>query len=272
MFVLIAQISLFELMTVSTRLKRMKTTALKCELWFCVKTYNISVINGKAEQVLYDTTAKAKFEVGNSKHPDQYVFSGVSGDTLFPRSGIFAVSGRSLGAMQDFIGSIIKGSFQFAGTSAQFPSDWIEAMWQATTNPHMWIESLGMSLGNEVRNHGEIRTLDALSYQGSASKMTGYAHTQWYWMIYPPAVLSISILYLFGTAWISKIYRVAAWKSDSLPLLFCQVNKSLTELAQDEIGSPKGLARLEKTKVAFTTDSNGNWVLDFYPGGDISES
>ncbi|PNY24902.1 Uncharacterized protein TCAP_05162 [Tolypocladium capitatum] len=264
-----AYLSIFEIMTVSKRATATRTAAAECALWFCLKTFDIFVTDGKSEQAVVAAWNKTQFEAATSAHSDEHVFVNMPKSMGIQQNSRYSVSDRSLKALRDFIDSLTSGSFQYASGIINFSSDWVEAMWQATDDLGTWIDKLSLSLTNEIREHGTIRDPYKTEYEGSASKMANYVHVQWYWMIYPVSFLIMSLYYLLGTILAAARDGVAAWKGDSLPMLFSRIDSRILALGMAKMDVPKGLDDLGKSRVALTKDKLGYWT--FEPHGSKEE-
>ncbi|POR32856.1 Uncharacterized protein TPAR_06940 [Tolypocladium paradoxum] len=262
-------LSIFEIMTVSKRAAATRTTAAECALWFCLKTLDISVTDGKSEQAVVATWNETQFEAATSAHSDEHVFVNMPKRMGIQQNSRYSVSDSSVKALRSFIDSLTSGSFEYASDVINFSSDWVEAMWQATNDLDAWIDKLSLSLANEIREHGTIRDPYRTEYEGSASKMANYVHVQWYWMIYPVLFLVMSLYYLVGTILAAARDGVAAWKGDSLPMLFSRIDSRILSLAMAKMDVPKGLDDLGKSRVVLTKDELGYWT--FEPHGSKEE-
>ena len=262
-------LSVFEMMTVSKRSAETHTTAAECALWFCLKTFDVSIADGKSEQVVVATWNESQFEAATSAHSDEHVFVNMPKGMRIQQKSRYSVSDRSVKALRGFIDTLTSGSFEYASDIVNFSSDWVEAMWQATDDLEVWIDKLSLSLTNEVREHGTIRDPYTTAYQGSASKMANYVHVQWYWMIYPVLFLIMSFYYLLRTILAAARDDVAAWKGDPLPMLFSRLDSRIQDLGSAKMDVPKGLDDLGKLRVALSKDTLGHWT--FEPHGSKQE-
>lgn len=257
-----AYLSVFEIMTVSKRISGTRSTAAECSLWVCMKGFNISITDGRVSQNTVSIWNESRFEAATGAHSDEYAFFNVPDIMGIQPESRYSISARSLKTLRHFMDSVTYGSFEFAADVVNFSSDWIEAMWQATTDLDSWIERLSLSLTNELREHGASRERPLISYEGTASRMADYIHVQWYWMIYPPAFLLISLYYLISTILAAARDDVAVWKSDSLPMLFSRIDTRILALGPDKMNVPNGLDDLGKSKIALAKDDQGYWTFE----------
>ncbi|RDA87087.1 hypothetical protein CP532_0168 [Ophiocordyceps camponoti-leonardi (nom. inval.)] len=255
-------VSAFDMLSVTQRRGSTKTNAAKCALWLCLKAYNISVTNGRSQQTLLTTWNMSQFEAATNAHADEHVFTNIPKLLNTRQRSRYSVSDRSLKALRNFLGLLTNGNFENASNIINFSSDWIEALWQATADIDVWMETLCMSLTNELREHGTIRDPYEMSYDGVASTMTNYVHVKWRWMLYPVFLFAISLYYLLTTVVVGARDGVSAWKCDSLPMLFSRIHPTILAMALDKMDVPSGLDDLGKSRVALVKDSNGCWTFE----------
>ncbi|KAJ6443090.1 arginase family protein [Purpureocillium lavendulum] len=179
-----------------------------------------------------------------------------------PEQSRYSVSDRAVRTLRAFMNSLIEGSFEHSPGLASYSSDWIEAMWQATSDLSSWISKISLIMTNEVREHGTIRDPNDINYEGSAFKLANYVHVQWYWMIYPGVFLLISLSYLLSTIVAGARDGVVAWKGDSLPMLFSHIDPRILALGPEKMDVPKGLDDLGKIQVALTRNNQGYWTFE----------
>ncbi|KAK5992947.1 hypothetical protein PT974_06372 [Cladobotryum mycophilum] len=267
-----AVISSFEIMTISKRKSGTSTTASKCSLWVCMKSFNISVADGRVYQSTADTWNRTRFEVATGSHSDEYLFIDIPKQMNTGSRSRYSVSARSLKALRSFMDSLTFGTFEYVSDVTNFSSDWIEAMWKATTDLDSWIARLSLSLTNEMRQHGTIRDPLRTEYEGSASKMADYVHVQWPWMIYPPVFLLVSLYYLVSTIIAAARDDVAVWKGDSLPMLFSRIDPLILALGTNKMDVPNGLDDLGKSKIALSRDERGYWTFEAVQESEAEDS
>jgi hypothetical protein len=79
-------------------------------------------------------------------------------------------------------------------------------------------------------------------------------------MIYPCALVALSIFFLFYTIWASAHDEVSVWKSGALPMLFCRVDTNIHSKVRDGMDVPDGLEeRIGNIRVAMHRGGDGVW-------------
>ncbi|UNI23685.1 hypothetical protein JDV02_009491 [Purpureocillium takamizusanense] len=250
------------MITANKRADVTRATGARCTLWFCLKTFNITVFDGRPSQALVAVWNETQFEAATSAHQDEHVFVNMPTLMDLPERSRYSVSAKALGALRSFMNTLISGSFERNPGLDNYSSDWIEAMWRATGDLNSWIDKMTLIMTNEVREHGTIRDPSGMKYEGSASKLASYVHVQWYWMIYPGIFFLISLYYLVGTIVASARDGVVAWKGDSLPMLFSHIDPQILALGPEKMNLPKGLDDLGKIQVALTRNEQGLWTFE----------
>jgi hypothetical protein len=119
---------------------------------------------------------------------------------------------------------------------------------------------------SEIRRHGMLSGSMGMRYDGYATQLAPFIRVQWLWLIYPCAMILLSIYYLCYTIIASARDGVSAWKCGALPMLFCRVDDNIRERVGDGMDEPDGLEerighlsvamyRAEKGEYAFRTTS-----------------
>lgn len=255
----------FEIMIANKRADVARATGAHCTLWFCLQTFNVTVFDGRPSQALVSVWNETQFEAATSAHSDEHVFVNMPTLMNLPERSRYSISARALRALRSFMDSLVGGYFERSPGLASYSSDWIEAMWQASSDLSSWIDKITLIMTNEVREHGIVRDPNGMDYKGSASKLADYVHVQWYWVIYPGVFFLISLYYLLSTIIASARDGVIAWKRDSLPMVFSHVDSRILALGPEEMNLPKGLDDLGNIQVALTRNGQGYWTFEPQP-------
>ena len=257
-----AYISAFDIVTLTQKKSGSKAVGNECALWFCLKSYSVDITDGKLHQEVLDIWNKTTFEDGNSAHPDEYLFVDVPKSMNVKPQSRYSVSGNALMALRGFINSLTDGMFETQFDIVNYSSDWIEVMWNATTDLPTWINRLSVSLTNEVREAGTVRDIRDREYDDRAAIMSTYIRVQWLWLLYPAILILASIHYLFHTIIEAARDRTSVWKSDSLPMLFCRIDATILGRLKDGMDVLNGLEeRVGKVKVALQREEDGDWTF-----------
>jgi hypothetical protein len=72
----------------------------------------------------------------------------------------------------------------------------------------------------------------------------------------------IAFAYLTQTVWTTARDQVAAWKGDSLPMLFAHIDKGIHRVVRNGMDIPEGLNdRVGRTRVELVRKDNGQWLF-----------
>ncbi|XWW92492.1 hypothetical protein V2A60_000415 [Cordyceps javanica] len=173
-----------------------------------------------------------------------------------------AISARAVRTIRKFMDGLTDGWYEDNGGRVKFSSDWAEAIRDGLPAISDWMEQLTLSLSNEFRRHGKLRDDDSGEYEGSATKLANFVKVKWFWMIYPPLCLAISLYYLFATISASVRDDVATWKGDSMPMLFSCIHPDILLLGAGMMDTHKGLDELGRHGIALAKAESGAWVFE----------
>lgn len=255
-------ISVFDVLWVMKTREGTKLIGQECALWFCMKSYNITVTESRLNQTLVSFWNTTRFEDSNNAHGDEYVFVDIPADMNVPRESRYSISSKSLAALRRFVDPLFEGTYEKQYTIINFSSDWAEGMYNARWNLPSWVRRLSISLTNEVRLHGQVRDKKRHRYGGRAYYIAQVILVEWKWLIFPASLIMVSIYYLFHTIIKGARDGVSVWKSDSLPMLFCRIDSSILAKVGDGMDVPNGLdERVGEVKVCLLREDDGDWVF-----------
>ncbi|KAK0747922.1 hypothetical protein B0T21DRAFT_446740 [Apiosordaria backusii] len=240
-----AYFSVFDFLSVmQTEETGLLLTASECALWFCLEALKISVEDGRQNQTRVANHSITSLAMTNSAHGAEHVFINIPSNLNTVNTTKYAVTHEAMLALRNFMASITMGTVTTTLNTLDSSSDWVEAMWNATTGDlNQWISTFAASLTNEFRLHGEVTGSSTKRYDGAATQMTPVVTVKWYWMLYPALMILLSIYFLFHTIVACSRDGVRAWKGEVLPLLFCRVDEGLYERGRDGLEVPGGLEK-----------------------------
>jgi hypothetical protein len=77
------------------------------------------------------------------------------------------------------------------------------------------LDDIALSLTNK------LRALNTTTWiQGTAREPATFVHVNWYWLVFPAALVALSIIFLAMTIIFSRETEGALWKTSLLPFLF----------------------------------------------------
>ncbi|OHE99848.1 hypothetical protein CORC01_04749 [Colletotrichum orchidophilum] len=255
-------ISVFDVLWVMKSKRETQSVATECALWFCMKSYNFTIIESQFHQELIKSWNTTRFELSNSAHGDEYVFVDVPGDMNVAPESRYSISRKALAALRRFVDPLVETTYEKQYTIINFSSDWAEGIYNAREKLPEWINRFSISLTNEVRLHGEVRDKDRHRYSGRAYETVQVIVVDWLWMLFPTGLIMISIYHLFHTIIRGARDGISVWKSDSLPMLFCRIDASILAKVGDGMDVPNGLDEaVGDVKVCLWREDDGDWVF-----------
>ncbi|KAI1871028.1 hypothetical protein JX265_006068 [Neoarthrinium moseri] len=257
--------SSFDIMSVSKSHTSASVEAYQCALWFCLHTYQVTVINGQQTTVLLGNWSKAEFSAASSSHNDEYYFTDIPSKMNVSPGTRYSVSMESIEVLGSFMASKMLGNSSNVDNQADYSSDWVQAMQNASSDLSAWMSRLTLSMTNDIRLSGSTDHNNRQSqyqYTGIAYVQAPYIQVEWRWVVYPISLMVLAFLYLAQTVWRTARDQVAAWKGDSLPMLFAHIDKGIHEVVRDGMDRPGGLNdQIGRTQVELVRRQNGQWLF-----------
>ncbi|KAK4170371.1 hypothetical protein QBC43DRAFT_348861 [Cladorrhinum sp. PSN259] len=255
-----AYFSVFDLVSVtqSTDIGTM-ASATECALWFCVQAHQISVTNGIQNNTIVANHSTTSLALSNSAHGGEHVFVNIPKSFNTDNTTRYAVTHEAMLALRSFMASITEGTVTTTLNTLGSSSDWVEAMWNATTGDlGQWIDTFASSLTNEFRLHGTVSSSSSRRYDGSATQLTPVVKVHWFWMLYPGFMILLSLYFLVHTVIACSRDGICGWKGGVLPLLFCAIDEEIYAKGQGGMEIPGGLEeRVAGVRVAMFRDLGG---------------
>ncbi|KAI0126392.1 hypothetical protein BJ170DRAFT_595995 [Xylariales sp. AK1849] len=261
-----AYFSAFDVMSLSKSLSSTTVEAYQCALWFCLQSYNVTVVNGQQTTMVIGNWSKTEFEASTSAHNDEYHFIDVPSEMNVDTSTRYSVPTESIGVLTSFMHSLTWGNSSNVDNRPDYSSDWIQAMQNASTDLTAWMSRLSLSMTKDIRTSGTPdptnKYANQFQYAGSAYVQAPYVKVHWRWVAYPLTLMTIAYLYLAQTVWRTARDQVAAWKSDSLPMLFARIDRGIHHVVRDGMDIPGGLSeQVGRTQVELVRKYNGKWLF-----------
>jgi hypothetical protein len=236
----------------------------ECALYFCINTYNVSVINSIPNTTTISswTSDFGTPTVGGALQP-----KGMEGtvDAVLERpsddiSGnhSYRIPAGSLANLKAWLNVTMQGTMNttFSVVSeAQWANDEVQAL-NGTADWSGLMNSLAVAMTTYIRSAKHPGSVAKVV--GAAYKMETYVHVQWYWLGLPVGLVGMSIIFLLATMWQNERKRALAWKSSSLALLFHGL-EGVGRGAGEGLGQMRAVAR--KTRVVLTRSADGEWKL-----------
>ncbi|KAH6651706.1 hypothetical protein BKA67DRAFT_537566 [Truncatella angustata] len=260
-----AYFSKFDIMSVSKSRASTSVEAYQCALWFCLRSYEVSVTNGQQNTSSTGNWSEVEFSAATSAHNDEYHFIDIPAEMNAVPSTRYSVPLESIEVLEGFMASKMTGNSSNIDNRADYSSDWVQAMQNSSADLPTWMIRLTLSITNDVRSSGSADPNNRGSqyeYAGTAYIQAPHLQVNWLWVIYPLSLMILAFLYLVQTVWRTARDHVSAWKGDSLPMLFAHIDKGIHQVVADGMDVPGGLTdRVGRTQVELVRRQNGQWLF-----------
>ncbi|EMC94526.1 hypothetical protein BAUCODRAFT_551020 [Baudoinia panamericana UAMH 10762] len=203
----------------------------ECALWFCVETYNDSVVDNKYIHNVVSTINEANMSsrsftlVGSAADPKNA--------TTYSTAGSVAVD-----VIQMWMSKELNGSIGLLETAQNFSSDVMGGVWNGTRNPQAWIQDIATSLTNVVRVYNQTNRDE---YNGTAYQLG--VNVRWTWISLPTTLVVLSIVFLLTVMVRTALSPVAPWKGSPLTLLLFDIDHAAKEASYGQVYKYKGIQR-----------------------------
>ncbi|KAI0200855.1 hypothetical protein F4808DRAFT_450582 [Astrocystis sublimbata] len=244
-----AIVSIFDIMSSAKTPRDNVVHAYQCALWFCIQSYNVTITNGLVDTSVIGEWSKSDIVPESSDLHAECVFTDIPSEMNAKEHARYSVTLESVKTLRSFMDRLTLGNGSQAAGTLTYDSDWIEAIEAATGNLSGWISQLALSLTREIQLTGTVRSGGKSDYSGTAYIMAPHVEVNWFWVAYPVSLMILAFLYLMQT-------------TDSLPMLFCNVSKTIHAQIGDGMDVPEGLnRRVGRTEVELIRKDNGEWIF-----------
>ena len=232
-------------------------SAAECSMWYCVQSYETSVIDGKPVHKVLSSWRNDSAQLGLSSdlffRPPSSILNSAEDPSEF-RVERFAAE-----AMNSFMTEKLKGWGNITNTGSHFSSDIMQAIY-STNNLTRMIERLAASMTNNIRKQNSS---ESDPVRGTTWKDESYIQVRWRWFSFPITIVGLSLLFLVGAIFETSQRQVLVWKSNNLAILFhgrgLVLNGSLQELRINKISRMNEQAK--DMMIELTQTPNGDWNL-----------
>ncbi|KAF2148687.1 hypothetical protein K461DRAFT_282159 [Myriangium duriaei CBS 260.36] len=225
----------------------------ECGLWACINVYNSSV---RSSLQHHDVVASSSNISGVGPGGFGTELAPLSPSYGFSNESRFLVESMALQDLQGFFRTTLQGKIALGPGIQDYEHDLIRGIWKRSADPDGWIHNLATSLTNFIRTNN---SLSREEYNGTFYELS--ISIRWPWIIFPTALVSMSIIFLILVMIRTRLSQVSSWKGSPLTLL-------LFELDMDEEAKRTAYARIDErggimeavgnARVKFIRDQNGN--------------
>ena len=240
-------------------------TTHQCAVYFCVNTYEVTVVNSNANTTVIATwtseygtpTVGAALEPGGMDGTQDAVLVPPR-DNVGESNNTYTIAAGTLANLQAWLIMTLSGSMNTSFSEVQAPvwaGDEMTVLNQ-TTDWNFLMSALAKAMTTYIRD--PIQSKGAYSVNGTASRDETFVQVQWHWLTLPTALVGMSILFLGGTMLKNESKHALAWKSSSLALLFHGL-EGVRKNTGEGMYQMREVAR--KTRVVLIQGHNGDWKL-----------
>ncbi|KAF2155789.1 hypothetical protein K461DRAFT_310403 [Myriangium duriaei CBS 260.36] len=207
--------------------------SFNCSLWFCVKVYNTSVRSAVQQQTVVSSFHELNPSSGHSNADESFPPLPTAYDPY--NQTLFKPSPEFQGETRPVLNEVLSNSdLVFVPLKRQYTQGSNHSRW--TDNVQPWIESFSNALTNHLRVANS--SVPRPEYAGTAYELA--IVVRWRWLIFPVALVLLSILFLALVMIRTSRADVATWKGSALTLLMLDVGKETRRAAHERIDERQG--------------------------------
>ena len=245
----------------ATPVKLSGVEAHECALWFWLQARYTNVSFGIAEQKV---TAHWNQAQKVETFYDTLNFTNVPDEFNTEPSVSIGVSQRAvLGTYQD-LERLLFGTVNPLNTAQIYfvdpdgnSIDGLKGLWYAVKDIDNWMNNLTKSMTNNVRLTGITTQINDTKYEGVAWALEAYIKVRWAWIIFPWALVILSITFLIVT--VLENGKVKPWRSSASAMLYARLDEELQDVATASYAKGNGSTEeLEERTVRLDTAA---WVF-----------
>ena len=237
--------------------------AWECSLYYCLNTYNISVVNSNVTTQLLSTyhseTGTPIPYTGLEDTPDG-ILQRPSDSNVTTGNSTFRIQNGTVAALSQYLNYTLSGQFQTEVTEVRgntYVNDVMQAL-NITADIGNLMESLATSMTNYLRQLGNSGS-DSQA-QGTAYSLVVHVHIRWAWLALSGILVVLSIGLLVATIILSARSGLPVWKSSSMEtILHGPDNGSGVAGRSVDMGTTKAIT--PDARMILAQNSNGDLRL-----------
>lgn len=178
-------------------------------------------------------------------------------------------AGYSIGAKDaaySALATLLQGSLSTneAGQYQAFgPSDdgnALVGLWYAADDLNAWIQRLALSMSNNVRLSGTTTQHNQTMYEGTAWMVEVYIKVRWAWIIFPWALVVLSMVFLILTVIEYTRSTAKPWRNSATAMLYTRLDEDLQASATHAMLEDQDIDEsIERARVRLVSDEG--WVF-----------
>lgn len=245
----------------ATPIKLSGVQAYECALWYCLQAHHTNQPFGITDQGVtthWNQAVEPEPTDGDAFH-EFANFTNIPEEFNVEPGVIYGVSVGAMQAALTGLQNLLYGvvspmdimEVSFIGDSGG-NLDALKGLWYAMDDLDGWMRRLTQRMSNNVRLTGDTQRLNETKYDGVAWAEEAYIKVQWPWIIYPWALVILSLAFLVVT--IIENRGLKPWKNNSSAMLFTRLDNQLQDDALKAHESGSGLTKdFDKKQVRLNT-------------------
>lgn len=235
-----------------------QSVATECALWYCLQAHEVKVVLGKTEDNVVQTWSHVQdLEPG---YTGNITFKNVPGSMNVDASDKYGMSFKQVLGMSQYLNKTFIGNVSAdGGLQVLYPdTDFAGGMHRGLDDTNAWIDRLARSMTNEIRlNNTVANAASEGRYHGTTNTTEVVIVVRWKWIIYPAALVLLSMAYLFYAILYTTRLQVQPWKADALVPLCLRLDNDLEYLAADGFDDEGGInKKIGESTVKLQMDGN----------------
>lgn len=230
------------------------TNVTTCVMFPCVRTYNLSVIEGNlvsAEISRWYNESGINYNALENVTLSPPTHEGGNTTTGTP----FVVEASNSQQIANLLYNSFNGHVEEDSINGRnFSSDYIQAAYAAKDLGQL-MSNVADSLTNYIRNSSSV------PYRGTVWGVETYVHVRWIWLILPIALAPTSLLFLLSAIWASSHRNIKVWKSSSLATVFHGLERPIKTQDLNRQSDMDKLSKEIRVKLQQTNDKTHNLML-----------
>ncbi|CAH0051659.1 unnamed protein product [Clonostachys solani] len=217
-----------------------KSLAAECAVWYCLQAREVNVEMGVLSDRVAEKWHKANRTTGANDPTSNVTFTDIPASFNADSKDTYGLGYMQMYGMESYFKTIVQGNVSADGTvgTKSSSTDYAEGLHNGFDDISSWMERLTRSMTNEARTSGNVTTTrnnrssqdKSERYSGTALSNQAMFYVRWTWIIYPAAVVLISVLYLvLEIVRTASMHDVRPWKDDPLMPLYLDLDEQLKQ-------------------------------------------
>ncbi|MCJ1284554.1 hypothetical protein MMC26_003887 [Xylographa opegraphella] len=237
--------------------------AWECALYYCLNTYNVSVVNNNATTKLvstYHSETGTPIPYSSLEDTTEGILQRPSNSTVTTGNSTFWIQNGTVAALSQYMNYTLSGQFQTENTEVPygtFVNDVMEAL-NVTADIGSLMDGLAVSMTNYLRQSANSGAESQA--QGTAYSLIVHVHIRWAWLALSGLLIAPAIGLLVTTMILSMRKGLPIWKSSSMDTILHGPDNGCAKVGQSvDAAAPKAIT--PNAMMVMGQNSSGHWRL-----------